>query len=116
MDMIRAVRHVDQLRKRREQIAMTLRHLGKERAEVERNTEWVSQAAYEKRARLLSRVRSWYVTEIEQIDKALKRVKKRNYGVCLACDGLIEERRLEVAPESEFCNACQARKGLEVEL
>ena len=116
MDTIRTGRHVDQLRKRREQIAMTLRHLGKERAEVERNTEWVNHAAYEKRTLLLSRVRSWYVTEIEQIDKALKRVKKRNYGVCVACDKNIEERRLEIAPESEFCNACQARNELDVEL
>jgi RNA polymerase-binding transcription factor DksA len=115
METIRAERHVDQLRRRREQIAMTLRHLGKERAEVEGNTEWVNRAAYEKRARLLSRVRGWYVTEIEQIDKALTRVKKRNYGVCAACNGIIEERLLEIAPESEFCNPCQVGKNLDTE-
>jgi RNA polymerase-binding transcription factor DksA len=116
MDRIRTERHVGQLQKRREQIAMTLKHLGKERAEVERNTEWVSRDAYERRARLLSSIRSWYVTEIDQIDRALTGAEASNYGVCAACNQLIEARRLEAAPGSEFCHACQPHKDFETEL
>ena len=111
MDMLRTARHLDQLRKRREEIAMTLRHLAKERAEVESNTEWVNHAAYEKRAHLLARLFRWYATEIDQIDQALARVKKSNYGRCVVCDELIEERRLDAAPANEFCSACQPSKS-----
>jgi RNA polymerase-binding transcription factor DksA len=114
--MDRTERHVDRLRKRREEIALTLRHLGKERAEVERNTEWVSPAAYVKRTHLLSGLCSWYVTEIDQIDKALRRAQKSSYGICVACAELIEEHRLNLAPESEFCNSCQPHKTHEAEL
>ena len=116
MDMLRTARHVDQLRKRREQIAMTLRHLAKEQAEVESNTEWVDQAAYQKRAHLLARLSRWYATEIDQVDKALARVKKSNYGRCVLCGEFIEERRLEAAPANEFCTACQPTKNSHVEL
>ena len=116
MDTIRTERHVDRLRKRREEIAMTLRHLGRERAEVERNTEWISPAAYKERARLLSRVHSWYVSEIDEIDKALTRAQTSNDGLCAACDGLIDERLLNAPPESNFCYACQARQENEAEL
>jgi RNA polymerase-binding transcription factor DksA len=116
MDRIRTERHVGQLQKRREQIAMTLKHLGKERAEVERNTEWVSRDAYERRARLLSSMRSWYVSEIDQIDRALRGAEQSNYRLCVACNQLIEARHIEAAPESEFCHACQPCKDLETEL
>lgn len=116
MDRIRTERRVDQLRRRREQIAMTLRHLGRERAELERNTEWVSRDAYERRARFLSGICSWYVTEIGQIDQALTRPEGGSYGLCTACDELIEEPRSNTAPESKFCPACGPHKDHEAEL
>jgi RNA polymerase-binding transcription factor DksA len=116
MDTLRATRYIDQLRKRREEIAMTLRHLGKEQAEVESNTEWVNQAAYDKRVHLLARLFRWYAMEIDQIDKALARVKKNNYGRCVVCDELIEERQLDAAPASEFCRACRPSKNSRAEL
>jgi RNA polymerase-binding transcription factor DksA len=109
MDRSRTEQYVDQLRKRREQIAMTLRHLGKERAEVERNTEWVSPDAYERRTRFLSDVRSWYITEIDQIDKALSGADESNYAFCTACDELIACGPLDAPASSEFCHVCQPR-------
>jgi RNA polymerase-binding transcription factor DksA len=113
MERIRTDSHVDQLRKRREQIAMTLRHLGRERAELERNT--VSREAYERRVRFLSSIRNWYVTDIEQIDKALKSADAGNLGLCAGCDELIEAHGLGRA-ESEFCYACQPYKHHQAEL
>ena len=76
MDTIRTGRLIDQLRKRREQVATTLRHLRKEHAEVDLNTDWLDQAAYESRVRLLDRLNDWYIAEIDQIDKALERADK----------------------------------------
>lgn len=109
MERIRTASHVDRLRKRREQIAMTLGHLGKERAELERNIG--SREAYERRARFLSSIRSWYVSEIGQIDEALRGAEASNLGVCAGCDELIEARA-----ESEFCYACEPYKDHQAEL
>jgi RNA polymerase-binding transcription factor DksA len=114
MDTIKIGRHVDQLRNRRDQVVMTLRHLEKEHTEVERNTDWLDQAAYESRVRFLDRVTSWYIAELDQIDKALARAESKNYGQCAACHQPVEDQRLDAAPESEFCSACQdTREGLQ---
>jgi RNA polymerase-binding transcription factor DksA len=89
---------------------MTLKHLGKERAEVERNTEWVNQDAYERRAQLLAHVHSWYREEIEQIDEALTRFIARDQGICVACDSRIDEPTLIAA----FCRGCEVPKETEL--
>jgi DnaK suppressor protein len=49
-------------------------------------------------------------TRLEQIGKALKKIKKGNYGLCEKCGGSIEKRVLEVDPESLFCRDC--KRGL----
>lgn len=110
MDEIRTGRYVDKLRKRREQIVMTLSHLAKEQAEVEQNTDWLDQAAYESRVQLLDRLNSWYFEEIDQIDNALARVARKNFGFCVACRKPIENERLDIAPESEFCTECRSMR------
>jgi formylmethanofuran dehydrogenase subunit E len=109
-DDIRTARHFDELRKRREQVAMTLRHLGKEQAEVERNSEWANRAAYEKRSRLLARLFTWYATEIDEIDRVLTRGKPNRHSRCLICHELIVEPSMVGAPESEFCRGCRTRE------
>jgi RNA polymerase-binding transcription factor DksA len=83
-------------------------HLAKEQQEVERNTDWLDQPAYENRVKLLDRLDNWYRTEMAQIDKALGRIEHRNYGLCVACHQPIDARRLESAPEAEFCVGCKA--------
>ena len=107
MDPIRAGRQMDKLRRRREQVFMTLQHIDKEQKQVEQNSDWLDRAAFESRVNLLDRLNGWYITEMEQIDKALERIKKNDYGICLACHGPIEAGRLETAPEAEYCGACQ---------
>ena len=114
MDTTRTGRHFDQLNKRREQVAMTLQHIEKERNEAEENTDWLDRAAYESRIALLDRLNEWYMTEINELDKALERVNKNTYGLCLACHSPIEIHRLDLFPEAAFCTACQeAREGLQ---
>jgi len=46
-------RHLDKLIRRRGQIVMTLHHLAAEPKQVEQNTEWLDQAAYESKVNLL---------------------------------------------------------------
>ena len=114
MDTISAAKHYDQLQKRREQVAITLHHIEKEQKEAERNTDWLDQATYQSRIGLLDRLSGWYLDEIADIDEALERITRNQYGSRLACHSLIETDRLELCPQTAFCSACQAtREALE---
>ena len=96
MDPIRTGKHLDQLRLRRNQVALTLLHIEKDRREAERNTDWLDQASYESRMALLDSLNN------------------NTYGFCLACHRPIEALRLDSFPEAAFCSACQeTRDGLQ---
>jgi len=41
------------------------------------------------------------------VDEALERIDGRRFGVCAACSGEIEKRRLEAVPWARHCIACQ---------
>jgi DnaK suppressor protein len=97
----------DKLRQRRKDIELTLRHLERERREVEENTEWVDQAAYENRIGLLNKLATWYREEVGQIEKVLGRVTESRYGLCMSCHEPIEAVRLEMHPETELCFDCE---------
>ena len=106
MKTITVETNVERLTRRREQLLTTLRHVESEQKEVEQNTEWIDQAAYESRVALLDELNRGYLAEMEQIDKALERIAKHQYGNCAACHDPIDPRRLQAAPEAEYCTAC----------
>jgi RNA polymerase-binding transcription factor DksA len=97
----------DKLRERRREIELTLRHLERERREVDQNTEWVDETAYQNRVTLLNRLTTWYREEIGQIERALGRVKESRYGLCLACHEPIDAERLDSFPDTELCSDCE---------
>lgn len=43
------------------------------------------------------------------LEAALERVKDGSWGICLACDHKVEPRRLQAAPEAEYCLRCAER-------
>ncbi len=47
---------------------------------------------------------------LEQIKKALQKIKNGTYGKCDKCGGEIEQRILDVDPESLYCKNC--KRGL----
>jgi len=49
-------------------------------------------------------------TRLEQINKALEKIKRGKYGICEKCGGPIEKRILDVDPESFYCKNC--KRGL----
>ena len=106
MKTITVETNVERLTRRREQLLTTLRHVESEQKEVEQNTEWIDQAAYESRVALLDELNRGYLAQMEQIDKALERIAKHQYGNCAACHDPIDPRRLQAAPEAEYCTAC----------
>jgi len=49
---------------------------------------------------------------LEQVDAALQRLDRGDYGLCLACEEDIPADRLRVRPEAALCITCQrSREG-----
>jgi len=51
---------------------------------------------------------------LNEIDEALERIEKKQFGKCVSCDGLIPKARLKVKPHAKYCIECKRReeKGL----
>ena len=43
---------------------------------------------------------------LNQVDLAIEKIAKGEYGVCTQCEDSIPEARLEVVPFTEFCTQC----------
>jgi RNA polymerase-binding protein DksA len=56
---------------------------------------------------------------LHHIDEALRRVKTKEYGLCMSCGKPINVERLKALPHARFCISCKSkeeerkRKGLE---
>lgn len=46
---------------------------------------------------------------VEEIDNALRRINKNQYGYCERCKKPILEARLKLIPEASFCIDCEKR-------
>jgi DnaK suppressor protein len=104
----------DRLTMRQAQLMTTLRHLDNEQKEVAQNTDWRDQAAQESRVALLDELNRGYQAEMKRIDRALQRIEKHGFGICAACHDPIDAKRLQAAPEAEYCGACaKFREGFE---
>ncbi len=110
MNQISNETYYERLRRRRDEVMMTREHLQKELRTVEENKDWIDHAAYESRIDLLDSLSDWYAKEVARIDDALTRISEGRYGLCLACHGPIEARRLDIAPEAAYCAGCQAMR------
>ena len=65
MDEVKGITYLDKLRLRGIEVERTIRHLEKERHEIEENTEWINRAAYESRINLLDGLTALYRYEME---------------------------------------------------
>ena len=48
--------------------------------------------------------------ELRDVNNALEKIKKENYGKCENCKKDINEERLEVNPSAKFCISCEKKK------
>ena len=48
------------------------------------------------------------IEELREVEDALGRIERGEYGVCIDCGGEIERERLEVQPTALRCIDCQA--------
>ena len=51
---------------------------------------------------------------LAEIEAALERIEKKQFGKCVSCGGPIPKARLKVKPHAEYCIECKRReeKGL----
>jgi len=51
---------------------------------------------------------------LTEVDEALERIEKRQFGKCVACGGPIPKARLRAKPHAKYCIECKRReeKGL----
>jgi RNA polymerase-binding transcription factor DksA len=110
MNYINYAPYYERLRRRRDEIIKTRKHLQKEQRVVDENEEWLDRAAYKSRVDLLDSLADWYAKEIVQVEGALARFAEGQYGICLACHRRIERERLDTAPEASFCASCQSTR------
>jgi DnaK suppressor protein len=53
--------------------------------------------------------------QLRLVEEALDRLDAGDYGICLACDEPIAEKRLRALPWARYCVGCQEQVGLESE-
>jgi len=46
---------------------------------------------------------------VGEIDNALKKINKNQYGYCERCKKIVPEARLKLIPEASFCIDCEKR-------
>ena len=53
--------------------------------------------------------------QLRLVEEALDRLDAGDYGICLACDQPIAEKRLCALPWARYCVTCQDNAGLELD-
>ena len=53
-------------------------------------------------------------SQLRLVEEALDRLDTGDYGVCLACDEPIAEKRLRALPWARYCVTCQESIGMEM--
>ena len=75
----------------------------------ERESELEEHAQEEQSARLLTRMDDRTLHAVQEIDAALQRHLKGNYGSCEVCGGIIPIARLRALPATRYCTDCEAQ-------
>lgn len=52
--------------------------------------------------------------KLKQVDEALEKIKRGDYGVCSTCGQPIPEARLDVVPFAKFCVECMSARENQV--
>jgi DnaK suppressor protein len=77
------------------------------RAYAARHADSADQAAAEYERQTLTHKAAAAQQQIQNLNRALERIRQGTYGVCAECGGDIEPRRLEALPWARYCVTCQ---------
>ena len=74
------------------------------------NAEAMDEAILEDHAKEEIEIKKKNIGEMQQqVEKALDKIEKGDYGICEVCGNAIEEDRLEVYPEATVCMSCASK-------
>ena len=88
-------------------------------AAYEKNKNYGMEANGEGAQDLVDRAASSYTKEflfslssterdtLQLVDEAISRIEEKLFGVCVACEGEMEKKRLEAVPWAKHCLTCQ---------
>jgi len=68
--------------------------------------DWAENAKEAEDDEVLEKMGGLAVTEIRQINAALTKIEKGNYGTCSDCQQTIAVKRLEALPYATLCISC----------
>jgi DnaK suppressor protein len=52
--------------------------------------------------------------QLRMVEEALDRMEAGDFGICLACDEPIAEKRLQALPWARYCVKCEEEMGAEI--
>ena len=99
------------------QLEERLKQLGARAAEIEgelrtpRSADWEEQATEVEGDEVAGALEGAFLSEIEEIESALKRIEQGTYGECATCGANISERRMEALPFATQCIDCANRQA-----
>lgn len=92
-----------------ERTRLEMTTLDRENLMITSTSDTVEAAQNQEHREVASRVLFHHHQERRRIEAALTRLDNGQYGICLACEEPIAERRLLARPAAEFCLACQEK-------
>ena len=104
---------LEQMKKRLLERAVEIRELIKEQREGGPTERQVQDSADEAHSAAMSKLQSSLekteINELKQIEDALVRIDRGEYGLCQECDEPIGDKRLEAFPFAALCITCQEK-------
>ena len=104
---------LDQMKERLLARIAEIRELIKEQREGGQVERQVKDSADEAHSSLMSKLQSSLekteINELKQIEDALARIDRGEYGNCQECDEPIGDKRLEAFPFAAHCISCQEK-------
>ena len=95
---------------RRDRLASILENLDFQELEIRRTTRGHKDNTSLNRLNMLESLDDWYHRELIDLDNALARLDKGNFGICLGCGSALDTNWIDVFPEGEFCRDCEDMK------
>ena len=74
------------------------------------STDHLDRAAEVQSDEILAALQAAEARELAEIDAALKRVARGDYGWCEHCGGDVGQLRLRAVPEARMCMSCAVRR------
>ena len=75
----------------------------------EKRPDVMDRAVQERDREMNLRIRERDCSLLEEIVKALTRIERGTYGICLSCEDEIGIERLKASPVTRLCIACQRK-------